>query len=71
MSLDGTESEFEDEKIQVDPESRRSVEQFKDDHAFEEFEDESKFNDDQVAPESRRLVEPAQTQSTIIYIEEH
>ena len=57
LSLDGTESEFEDEKIQVDLESRRSVEQFKDDHAFEEFKDESKFNDDQVAPESRRLVE--------------
>ena len=42
MSLDGTESEFEDEKIQVDPESH--------DHTFEEFEDESEFNDDQVDP---------------------
>ena len=32
-------------KIQVDPESRRSVEQFKDDHTFKEFADENEFND--------------------------
>ena len=58
MSLDGTEST---KKIQVDPESWTSVEQFednrafevfeednefKDDHAFEEFTNESEFNDD-------------------------
>ena len=30
--------------------------QFKDDHAFKEFEDENEFNDDQVNPESRRPV---------------
>ena len=33
-------------KIQVDSERQRSVEQIKDDLAFEEFEDESEFNDD-------------------------
>ena len=29
---------------QVDQESRRPVEQFKDDHAFKEYEDKNKFN---------------------------
>ena len=41
----------------MDPESWRSVGQFKDDHAFEEFEDKSEFNDDQVGLESWRPVE--------------
>ena len=35
------ESEFNGD--QVDPESQRPVEQFKDDHAFTEFEDDHKF----------------------------
>ena len=41
--------EFQDQKIQVDPESRRPVEQFKDDHKFkndyefQEFEDDHEF----------------------------
>ena len=38
-------------KIQVDPESRRSVEQFEDNQAFKEFEVENEFKDDQAIEE--------------------
>ena len=33
-------------KNQVDPESQSPVEQFKDDHAFKEFEEDNEFEDD-------------------------
>ena len=46
MSLDGTESSSKTKKIQVDPESWRSVEQFEEDRAFKEFEVENEFRDD-------------------------
>ena len=50
------------EKIQVHPESRRSVDQFEDDHAFVEFKDDhafEEFEDEKihVDRESRRSVE--------------
>ena len=44
MSLDRTSPSSKTKKIQVDLESWRSVEQFEDDRAFEEFEVENEFN---------------------------
>ena len=53
-------------KTQVDPESWRSVEQFKDDSAFKAFEEDKEFNNNQVEGQSNssKTTTPSKTSKT-------